>query len=126
MNAQRDISNRTVALLLAASVIGALLGASILHLLGFTTVPTEQQSIYNKLYYAGISFFSSEWEPDILENRTMVHQFREFSELIQLAEELKTKDKTLVVHLDNEYNIIWRTNSTNEGWISIYFYTEPD
>lgn len=121
MKTQRVRNNRSVALVLAGIIIGATV-ASVLYFVNISMQPT----IYDRLAKAGITYYLSPWEPSLLENRTYVHQFREFDELVQLVKMLKIIGQELVVSLDRTYNIIWRTDSTNEGWISIYFYTEPD
>lgn len=121
METQKVKNNKSIALVSAGIVIGV----TVAFVVNYVYVST-QPTIYDKLTEAGITYFLSHWEPSLLENRTDVHQFREFDELVQLAEMLKIIDQELEVFLDKTYNIIWRTDPTNEGWISIYFYTDPD
>lgn len=121
METQKVKNNKSIALISAGIAIGVSVA-----FVGYFVYISVQPTIYGKLTEAGITYFLSHWESDLLENRTYVHQFREFDEMVQLAEMLKVIDQELVVSLDKTYNIIWRTDPTDEGWISIYFYTDPD
>lgn len=121
METRKVKKSKSVAFLL----VGIAIGVTVASALNFVIV-SMQPTIYDKLKKAGITYYLSHWEPSLLANRTYVAQFREFDEMVQLAEMLKSIDQKLVVFLDKTYNVIWRTDATNEGWISIYFYTEPD
>jgi len=121
MEKQKAKKSKLIFLFLA----GIAFGVTVAFAANFVIV-SMQPTIYDKLKNAGITYYLSHWEPSMLANRTYVHQFREFDEMVQLAEGLKIIGRELVVSLDKTYNIIWRTDATNEGWISIYFYTEPD
>ncbi len=114
-------NNKSIALVSVGIAIGVIVAFVV-----NSVYVSMQPTIYDKLTEAGITYFLSHWEPDLLEDRTYVSQLRDFDEVVQLAEMLKVIDRELVVSLDKTYNIIWRTDPTNEGWISIYFYTEPD
>ncbi len=106
-------------------ITGIIIGASIGFVISYWGL-LNQQTIYEKLQGIEADYTLSQWSPGLLHDRTTIHQFREFDEIIQLSEMNKNLDLPLTFNLDKTYNIIWRTNPQDEGWISIYFYTDPD
>lgn len=102
-------------------LMGIIIGGFIIYLLSYNGIITPAKpTIYEKLESIGITYIHSRWEASILNDKTDVHQFREFNEIAQIS------SRPLMFELDRIYNIIWRLSPTQEDWISFYFYTDPD
>ena len=106
-------------------LIGIIIGAVGFFMFTYFSTST-QPTIYEKLDECGALHYVAQWNPSILNDKTYVHQFRDFDEIIQVAEMMDYLDNPVMFYLDKTYNIIWRTDPTDEGWISFYFYTDPD
>lgn len=121
MKKQKNNRLKFTAFLIVGIAIGATIGFAIGYWGGI-----GQQTIYEKLEDIGADYTLAQWSPGLLHSRTTIHQFREFEEIVQLAQMNEQLDIPLEFNLDKTYNILWRTNPEDEGWISIYFYTDPD
>jgi|GEM_PF-6799886 len=108
--------NKSIALISAGIAIGVAVS-----FVGYFVYVSVQPTIYDKLTETGITYFLSHWESDLLENRTYVHQFKEFDEMVQLAEMLKVIDQELVVSLDKTYNINL-ANRPNQRRLDIHLF----
>lgn len=122
METQKVMDNKSITLVSAGIIIGIAVAFVV-----YSVNVSRQPTICDKLTEAGIAYFLAHWEPDLLENRAIVHQFRDFDEVVQLKKLYEAMEEPyLMFKLDKTYNVIWRTDSSDEGWVSIYFYTEPD
>ena len=106
-------------------LIGIIIGAFGFFIFTYLSSST-QPTIYEKLDECKALYYVAQWNPNILNDKTDVHQFRDFDEIIQMAELMDYLDNPIMFYLDKTYNIIWRTEPTQEDWISFYFYTYSD
>ena len=106
-------------------LIGIVIGAFIIFMLNYLPLST-QPTIYEKLDECKATYYIAQWDPSLLNDKTDVHQFRDFDEIVQMAGVMDYLGDPILFWLDKTYNIIWRTSPTQEDWISFYFYTDPD
>jgi len=111
---------RVYVTLITFLLVGSFLGS-------LTAVLTQTTpTIYKKLNDCKANYYIAQWNPSILNDKTYVHQFRDFDEIVEIAGVMDLLGDPIMFFLDKTYNIIWRLDPTDEGWISLYFYTDPD
>ena len=111
--------------IVAIFLIGIIIGAFAVFIFTYLSSST-QPTIYEKLDECKATYYIAQWNPTILNDKTDVHQFRDFDEIVQMAGVMDYLGDPIMFWLDKTYNIIWRTEPTQQDWISFYFYPYPD